>query len=132
MEGLSPKGKVVVEKMVELGMIVDITHCTPQARKDVFEIVDTKVPIVASHVGAYDINPNPYNLRNDELRAIANSGGVAGVIFMNYWLTPYERVRGLDFVSQTIAHFLNKAGEEHTAIGSDFDGFSLGFGYQFY
>lgn len=121
-KGLSSKGKKVVEKMVELGMIVDITHCTPQARKDVYEIVGTDVPIVASHIGAYEINPSPYNLQDWELEQIAKTGGVAGVIFMNYWLTPYERARGLDFVSQTITHFVKFAGEEHTAIGSDFDG----------
>ncbi len=122
--GLSPLGKDVVEKMVEMGMIVDVTHCTPQARKDVYEIVGQRAPLLATHVGAYEINHNPYNLHDWEMETIAESGGAVGVIFMNYWLTPYERKRGLGFVAQTIAKFVNVAGEDHVALGSDFDGFT--------
>lgn len=47
-----------------------------------------------------------------------------GLIFMNYWLAPYKRKRGLDFITQTRAHFLNVAGEDHVSIGSYFDGFT--------
>jgi microsomal dipeptidase-like Zn-dependent dipeptidase len=122
--GLTPLGVVVVEKMLELGMLIDITHCTPAARRQVFEIVGTKAPLLASHVGTYEINPNPYNLETWEAAKIADAGGVIGVISMNYWLTPYARNRGIDFISQTIRHFVSVAGEDHIAIGSDFDGFT--------
>jgi membrane dipeptidase len=120
----SPDGVAVVEKMMKLGMLIDITHCTPAARRQVFDIVGTEKPLLASHVGTYEINPNPYNLEDWEAVKIADSGGVIGVIFMNYWLTPYARIRGIDFISQTIRHFVSVAGEDHVAIGSDFDGFT--------
>lgn len=122
--GLTSLGKDVVEKMIEKGMIIDIAHCTPKARKQVYEMVGNQTPIIASHIGVYGLNPNPYNLRDWEIRKIADTGGAVGVIFMNYWLVPYERVRGIDYISQTIRHLLDIAGDHHVAIGSDFDGFT--------
>lgn len=121
---LSSLGIQLVERMIELGVLVDVTHCTPAARAQVYDIVGTKAPIIASHVGSYAINPNPYNLEDREAAKIADSGGVIGVIFMNYWLAPHARARGIDFISQTIRHFMRVAGEDHVAIGSDFDGFT--------
>ncbi len=81
-------------------------------------------PILASHVGAYAINPDPYNLQDWELRRIAESGGVTGVIFMNYWLMPHETGRGLNFIVHHIRHMIDTAGSEHVGIGTDFDGFT--------
>jgi membrane dipeptidase len=123
-KGLKPFGEQVVEKMVELGMLIDISHCTPPARARIYEIVGNRRPILATHVGAYEINPSPYNLRDWELKKIAESGGAVGVIFMNYWLMPHETKRGLNFITRTIEHFVNTAGVDHVSIGSDFDGFT--------
>lgn len=122
--GLKPFGEDVVEKMVDLGMLIDISHCTPSARARIYDIVGSRRPILATHVGAYEINPSPYNLKDWELKKIADSGGAAGVIFMNYWLMPHETGRGVNFIARTIEHFVNKAGIEHVAIGTDFDGFT--------
>lgn len=123
-KGLSTFGKEVVDTMVELGMIVDVTHCTPPARRQVYDIVDCRAPILASHIGAYQINPNPYNLEDWEVEEIEKSGGAVGVIFMNYWLSPHQRKRGLDYVIQTIRHFINIGGINCVAVGTDFDGFT--------
>ena len=122
--GLKPFGEQVVEKMIELGIILDIAHCTPPARQRIYDIVGTRLPLIASHIGAYEINPNPYNLQDWELKKIAATGGVVGVIFMNYWLMPHETKRGLNFIARTIRHFINVAGIDHVAIGTDFDGFT--------
>ena len=122
--GLKPFGEQVVEKMVELGMLIDISHCTPPARARIYEIVGKRAPLLASHVGAFEINPDPYNLKDWEIKKIAESGGVVGVIFMNYWLMPHETERGLNFVSRTIDHFIKVGGTDHVGIGSDFDGFT--------
>jgi membrane dipeptidase len=122
--GLEPFGIQVVEKMMELGIILDLAHCTPIARQQIYDIVGTKMPLIASHVGAYEINPSPYNLTDAEITRIADSGGVVAVIFMNYWLMPHETKRGLNFIARTINHLVNVAGVEHVAIGTDFDGFT--------
>jgi microsomal dipeptidase-like Zn-dependent dipeptidase len=122
--GLSRFGEQVVEKMVELGMLIDLSHSTPAARARIYQIVNRRTPLLFTHVGAYEINPDPYNPQDWELREIAESGGVAGVIFMNYWLMPRESGRGLNFIARTLNHFVQAAGIEHVGLGSDFDGFT--------
>ncbi|MFZ5517414.1 MAG: dipeptidase [Candidatus Zhuqueibacterota bacterium] len=122
--GLGKIGEQVVERMVELGMIIDITHCTPPARRRVYDIVAGRAPVFASHIGAYEVNPNPYNLKDWEIKTIADAGGVVGVIFMNYWLMPHVTRRGLDFITKTINHIIRIGGVDSAAIGSDFDGFT--------
>ncbi len=125
--GLTDLGKQVVEKMIELGMLIDVAHCTPTARKQIYDIADASgkhVPLVASHVGAYAIDPSPYNLTDWEIRRIAQDGGVIGVIFMPYWLMPKESRQGLNFISRHIQYLIDIGGENVAAIGTDFDGFT--------
>jgi len=122
--GLTDFGEQVVEAMMEMGMILDISHCTPPARKRIYDIVGTRRPLIASHVGAYEINPSPYNLQDWEIKRIADTGGLVAVIFMNYWLMPHETRRGLNFITRTIAHLVRVGGIDHVGIGTDFDGFT--------
>lgn len=125
--GLGPAGAAVVERMLELGILVDVTHCTPKARAQVFQIAGASghtSRVVATHVGAQAINPSPYNLADWEIRWIAGHGGVIGVIFMNYWLMPHETKLGLDYVVRTLDHLIDVGGEDVAALGTDFDGFT--------
>jgi membrane dipeptidase len=105
-------------------MLIDLSHCTPPARKKVYEIVGNRAPLMATHVGAYEINPSAYNLKDWEIKKIADGGGLVGVIFMNYWLMPHETHRGLNFIARTIDHFVKVGGIDHVGIGTDFDGFT--------
>lgn len=122
--GLKPAGEQVVERMVELGMLIDLSHCTPLARQRIYDIVGQRAPLLMTHVGAYAINPDPYNPQAWELKRIADGGGMVGVIFMPYWLMPHAGKRGINGIAQTLRHFVAVAGEEHVGIGSDFDGFT--------
>lgn len=122
--GLTAFGEQVIERMIELGMLIDISHSTPPARARIYDIVGNRAPLIASHVGAYDINPDPYNLRDWEMKKIADSGGVIGIIFMNYWLMPRESNRGLNVIAETLKKFFNAAGEDAVGLGTDFDGFT--------
>jgi len=125
--GLTDLGKKVVERMLELGMLIDLSHSTPTARRQVYDIVDasgTHSPLIASHVGAYGLDPSPYNLTDLEIRRIARDGGVVGVIFMPYWLMPKESGQGLNFISRHLQYFVDTGGEEVAGLGTDFDGFT--------
>ncbi|MDT8304691.1 MAG: membrane dipeptidase [Anaerolineae bacterium] len=125
--GLGPVGETVVRRMFELGLLVDVTHCTPVARAEVYQIAEDEGAdgqVVATHVGAQAINPSPYNLADWEIRWLGEHGGFAGVIFMNYWLMPHETRLGLNFIERTLAHFIDAGGEEVAALGTDFDGFT--------
>ena len=125
--GLTDLGRRVVDRMIELGMMIDLSHCTPIARQQVYEIVDATgkpVPLLATHVGAYAIDPSPYNLTDQEIRRIARDGGVIGVIFMPYWLMPKESGQGINFISRHIQYLVDTGGEDVVGIGTDFDGFT--------
>jgi microsomal dipeptidase-like Zn-dependent dipeptidase len=127
--GLTATGQQVVERMLDLGMIIDVSHCTPAARRRIYEIAglsNKQGAVVASHVGAYEINPSPYNLEDWEIRWMADHGGAVGVIFMNYWLMPNATNLGLNFISRTIEQFVQAGGgtTDHVVIGTDFDGFT--------
>lgn len=125
--GLTDLGKRVVERMIQLGMLIDLSHSTPTARKQIYEIVDAsgkQFPLIASHVGAYGIDPSPYNLTDWEIQRIARDGGVIGVIFMPYWLMPKESGQGLNFISRHIQYLIDVGGEDVAGIGTDFDGFT--------
>ena len=80
--GLTGKGRELVEAMVDIGILVDLSHCTPAARNQVFGIVGTRRPLVFSHVGVHALKSDPMSPTDEEIRTIAATGGVIGVIFM--------------------------------------------------
>lgn len=124
--GLTATGRAVVERMVELRIVPDVTHCTPVARREVYDLVATRIPVIASHSGVESMNPVPYNLDRADVQAIAAAGGVVGVIFMPYWLDKSHPGPGLDAIWRTMDTVREWCGGswEHAAIGTDFDGFT--------
>ena len=123
--GLTAAGRAVVEHMVERRILPDVAHCTPVARREIYDLVDDRIPIVASHVGVRSMNDVEYNLDKGDVEAIAASGGVVGVIFMPYWLDGANPGPGLDAIWRTMATLHEWTGSwEHVAIGTDFDGFT--------
>lgn len=124
-KGLTPLGKKVVKRMLELGVLIDVAHCTPKARSEVYEIVgDRKSCVLSSHSGVFEINRDPYNLEDWELKWFAEHECVVGIIFMNYWLSPTDTSLGLKYIEQTMNHMKNTAGSGIIGIGTDFDGFT--------
>jgi microsomal dipeptidase-like Zn-dependent dipeptidase len=124
-KGLTTIGAKVVRRMMDLGVLIDIAHCTPQARREIYEIVgDKKNCVLSSHTGCFEVNRDPYNLEDWELKWIADNGGVAGIIFMNYWLSPVDTPLGMKYIEQTISHMRDVAGVDVIGIGTDYDGFT--------
>lgn len=122
---LTDLGRAVLRKARDLRVVVDVSHCTPAARGAIYDELAGGGPIVASHVGAAALNPDPYNLTDDEIRAIARTGGGVGVIFMNHWLDPSDPAMGLDAIWRTLDHIRSVTGTwDHALLGSDFDGFT--------
>jgi len=126
-EGLTPIGIKVVEKMLDLGMLIDISHCTLRARKQIYDIVDAAHRtecLVATHMGAFEVNRLTYNLQDWELKWLADHGCVVGIIFMNYWISPVDSGLGLMHIEHTLSHIINTCGSDAVGIGTDFDGFT--------
>ncbi len=78
-KGLTDFGKEVVQRMNQLGMLIDVSHAGEQTFWDVIKI-STK-PIIASHSSAYSLTPHRRNLKDDQIKAIAKNGGVIQVNF---------------------------------------------------
>jgi len=123
-KGLGPIGPAVVEEMLRLGMIIDLTHCTPNAREQIYDLCGTRRPLMFSHVGVQPLAVDPMSPTEDEIRHIADTGGVVAVIFMNYWLGVHDSKDGLDSIVATVKHIAKIGGIDAVAFGSDFDGFT--------
>lgn len=121
--GLGPLGPPVIEEMLHLGMVIDLTHCTPRARSEAFELCRNRRPLIFSHVGVQPLSDHPMSPTREEIRRIADTGGVVGVIFMNHWLG-HKGKNGLARVVDTIRSIASAGGIDAAAIGSDFDGFT--------
>jgi membrane dipeptidase len=125
-KGLTDLGRKAVEAMAELRILPDVTHCTPLSRRQIYELVGDRIPVIASHIGVQSMNDVPYNLDRDDVRAIGASGGVVGVIFMPYWLDRSNPGPGLEAIWETMRQIHDWSGDkwDHVAIGTDFDGFT--------
>jgi microsomal dipeptidase-like Zn-dependent dipeptidase len=115
--GLSPLGSRVVERMIRLGILVDVAHAD---RASLLAVVDAATaPVVSSHAGARALQDFPRYLADDELRAIASTGGVVG-------LWPYRFCRaGVRDITELVAHarhIADTVGPEHLAVGTDMNG----------
>lgn len=114
--GLTEKGRELVKRMQESGVLVDLAHSSPRTIRDVLAI--SRRPVVSSHGGVRGTCKNPRNLDDEELRGIAATGGVVGI---GYWDTA---VCGKDAaaVARAVRYAVDLVGADHVALGSDFDG----------
>lgn len=125
--GITEWGRELVNRMFDLGMLVDVTHGTLPFRRDVLEMAKAhpkKRPVIVSHAGLYKFCPASINPNDEEIKMIADTGGVIGIIAMSHWLVKPERHECLDIVLASVDHLINIGGEEVVAFGSDFDGFT--------
>jgi membrane dipeptidase len=124
--GLTEAGKAVVKRMAELRIVPDVTHCTPVSRREIYDLVGAQIPIVATHTGVQALNDIPVNLGEEDVKAIAASGGMVGTIFMPYWLECSHPKDGLEPIWRTMEQINAWSGGkwQHVAIGTDFDGFT--------
>lgn len=120
MKGLKPFGIEVVEKMNDLGMIIDVSHMSEGGFYDVAKY--SKKPFVASHSCARALCNHRRNLTDDQLKTIGNLGGVAGVNFECSFLKEGSNRATYDQIIEHLLYMKDKAGAESVGFGSDFDG----------
>jgi membrane dipeptidase len=115
--GLSDFGREVIARANELGVLVDLAHIS---RAGFFEAAAaSRDPVVVTHTGVAGVHRRWRNIDDEQIRAVADSGGVVGILFAPQHLGR----RGIDGVCQHILHVLDVAGEDAPALGSDYDGF---------
>ena len=121
--GLKPFGIEVVNRMNELGMMIDVSHLSDGGFWDV--IRHSKKPMVASHSNARTLCDHPRNLTDEMIKALAEQGGVAGVNFYPYFLHKSGKSTA-EGIADHIWHMYQVGGEDVVAFGTDFDGFDEG------
>ena len=117
--GVSEFGKQVIAEMNRVGMMVDLSHAAEASFYDALQL--SKTPIVCSHSSARALCNHPRNLTDDQLRALAQAGGVAQVTFYHGFLKTQNGATILDAIDH-LNHMVNIMGVEHVGIGTDFDG----------
>lgn len=122
--GLTEFGRQVMERMIERGMLIDLTHCTPRAREEAFDINGGRSPLLFSHVGLHELAPYDINPTAEEIKRVADTGGMVGVILMPYFLTTPKNQKGYEPVIETLRRMIDAGGTDAVGIGSDYDGFT--------
>lgn len=120
--GLSAFGRDVVREMNRCGLMVDLSHAAETSFYDALQCSTT--PIVCSHVSSRAMCNHPRNLTDDQLRALAQAGGVAQVTLYHGFLRLEEEgipATVTDGVRH-LMHMIDVAGIDHVGIGTDFDG----------
>ncbi|HEY6401779.1 MAG TPA: dipeptidase [Blastocatellia bacterium] len=114
--GLTDKGRELARRMEEKRVFIDLAHASPKTIDDVLRMAGR--PVIVSHTGVKGTCNNTRNLSDDQLKAIADNGGIAGV---GFWDTA---VCGNDAaaIAKAIRHAVNIMGVDHVALGSDYDG----------
>ena len=114
--GLTPLGREWVKQMEARDMLIDLAHASPDTLRDVTAMA-TK-PVVVSHTGVRGVCDNNRNLSDDQLRAVAATGGVIGVGFWDVATCGQDAKA----IATAIRYTMGVVGPEHVALGSDFDG----------
>ncbi len=117
--GLSAMGREAIRAMNRVGMLVDLSHAAESSFYQAIEASST--PIVCSHSSARALCDHPRNLTDDQLRALAASGGVVQVCLYDGFLRK-EGGATIDDAVRHIVHMVHVAGIDHVGIGTDFDG----------
>jgi len=128
--GLTDLGRQVVARLLDKGILVDVTHATDMAQNEMFQMARDhgNAPVISSHNGVRGTSNYPLNLSEDAVRQIAASNGVVGVILFPYWLRqPADQIFGKDgfpLLFDAIDWLESITGSyDHIAVGTDLDGF---------
>lgn len=115
-EGLTPFGRESIARMNALGMIVDVAHAGKQTTLDACR--HSKSPVIASHAGAEEVFAHARNKSDDELRALADTSGLIGIVTVPMFLGP-TLPGDISLMFDHIDYVADHIGIDHVAIGTD-------------
>lgn len=114
--GLTEKGREMIRRMEAKKMLVDVAHASPTTIDDVLAMATR--PVIVSHTGVKGTCANARNLSDDQLRGIARIGGLVGIAYFQTATCGGD----VQAIARAILHAVAVAGEDHVALGSDYDG----------
>lgn len=121
--GLTKRGHELIERLNAHRTFVDLAHISPRGFADAVAAHDKTQPLMVSHTGLSGVHPLWRNIDDAQLKQVADTGGVVGVIFhSNYLGDPYWGAGRVDRIAAHLAHIVQVVGADHAALGSDWDG----------
>ena len=120
--GLSRRGRELVRDLDRHRVFVDLAHINPAGFWDAVDEHDPSLPLIVTHTGVDGVRPHWRNLDDDQIRAIADSGGTIGIIFEKGFLSRSNGPRDGGMVIEHLAHIIHVVGEDYVSLGSDYDG----------
>jgi membrane dipeptidase len=121
-KGLSPAGERLVEMLDHHRIFVDLAHIHPVGFWRAVELHQKELPLIVTHTGVSGVQPHWRNLDDQQIRAIADSGGVVGIIFSELFLRRRGGPSDMGMVAEHLEHVRKVGGAGAVAIGSDYDG----------
>lgn len=120
--GLTARGREVVERCNDAAILVDLAHAGRRSFFDALAVQRKGVPPIVSHTGLAAVRPHWRNIDDEQLRAIADRGGVVGVMYQSSFLAPVWWTCGRAAIVAHLQHVVDTVGEDFAAIGTDYDG----------
>ncbi|HEY7470781.1 MAG TPA: membrane dipeptidase [Gemmatimonadota bacterium] len=118
--GLTALGHEVVAEMEREGVLVDLAHAAPATFWETLSVA--RRPVIVSHAATEARGAHPRNLTDDQIRAVAETGGIVGVAFYPAYLDPSGGRCDREAIALHLLRILEVAGADHAALGSDLDG----------
>ena len=121
-QGLTPFGRAMVEALDERAILVDLAHVSRTGFWDAFDVHSPGRPLIVSHTGLSGVQTSWRNLNDDQVKGVALTGGLVGVMYHRGFLGRPTRKVGAEAVVRHLEHAIAVGGEEVAALGSDWDG----------
>jgi membrane dipeptidase len=120
--GLSDFGREYVRALERKRIFVDLAHISRRAFFDAVEAHDRSLPLIVTHTGVSGVTPHWRNLDDEQIRAIADTGGVIGIMYQASFLGDRPSEGKAASIVRHLQHIIDTVGEDHVALGSDWDG----------
>lgn len=115
--GLSRLGGELVDRLVGLGVVLDLAHASRGTFTDVLNRVDG-APVIYSHGGCREVYDTPRNLDDGQLHALGEAGGLFGLMIHPLAIDPVERT--IDRAIDHLEHAVSVIGADRVCLGGDF------------
>jgi membrane dipeptidase len=120
--GLGARGVGLVQALDEARVFVDLAHAGKRTFWDTVAAHDKSLPLAATHTGVSGVKDHWRNLDDRQIRAIADTGGVVGVIYHGAYLGDGLFSGRAESIVRHLEHLRAVAGDDIGALGSDWDG----------
>jgi membrane dipeptidase len=120
--GLTERGRAVVASMAKENVMLDLAHASERTFWQAMDAHDRSKPVLVTHTGVRAVTNMWRNLDDKQIRAVADTGGVIGVIFQRSFIARKGGPADASMVVEHLAHLVDVGGEDCAAIGTDYDG----------